>query len=113
MHMKLFLSFIFAALLTGCWQTEEGTKTGTLVKVTNAGLFFKTWQGELIRGGFSDGSGANGKSFNFNLGTVLSENVKKSIYLMGIHKPVEVKYHCELFVAPWRGENNCFVDALY
>lgn len=110
MKKLILLGALSCSLLTGCWDTEDGSKTGILVKVTKQGIFWGTYHGELIRGGFSDGTGANGQSFNFNLGAFKNSNVDKAMQLMNEHKPVSVTYHCEWFVAPWRGRYNCFVD---
>lgn len=72
MLLVLLLSF----LLTGCSiQTpKEGQKVGRIVKLAEEGLFYKTCEGELIRGGLVDGSGSLGGSFHF---TIEDEYLKK------------------------------------
>ena|ERR1700682_3283491 len=39
-------------------MTGRGEKVGTVIKLSQEGYFFKTWEGELIRGGMNNGSGA-------------------------------------------------------
>lgn len=98
--------------LAGCWTTQEGDKHGVLVKVAKEGSLWGTYEGELIRGGLTDASGANGSAFHFTFGQLKSSLVKKAQESLSQNKPVVLKYHCEKFVAPWRGETNCFADAL-
>lgn len=54
----LIVMAIVAIALSGCTAvTGHGTKVGTVIKLSQEGLFCKTWEGELIRGGMSSGSG--------------------------------------------------------
>src|SRR5260221_2960693 len=81
--------------ITACWDTGEGQKTGISVKLSQEGLFVKTYECELVRGGFSSGSGVNGKSFHFTI-----ENkalVKKIQEAFQNEKEVIIKYHTEAF----------------
>lgn len=109
MKKTLALALVCMAL-SGCWTTQQGQKTGTLVKVSKEGLFWGTYEGEMVRGGFDSGSGSNGREFHFTLGQTRNQNVKRAISMMEKNKPITVVYHCEAFVAPWRGENKCFLD---
>ena len=107
---KILLTAGLACLLSGCWTTQEGQKTGLLVKIAKEGAIWGTYEGELIRGGLDNGSGANGQSFHFSLGQTKNNNVKRALELMDKNKPVMISYHCEKFVAPWRAEHKCFLD---
>ena len=109
---KLILGLACAALLTGCWQTSVGEKRGVVVKVAKEGMFWGTYQGELIRGGLSDATGANGRSFNFNIGAFKSSLLVKLNEAMEKNKPISLRYHCEAWVMPWRGTHNCFADGV-
>lgn len=59
------------AALTGCGanlNNGNGEKVGQVVKITKHGLFWKTWEAEMIRGGMSNGSGAFGTTpFDFTI----------------------------------------------
>ncbi len=37
---------------------SEGSRSGVLIKISKRGYFFKTYEGELYIGGFSEGAGA-------------------------------------------------------
>ncbi len=64
------LIFVCLFALAGCHvNTDPGTgkKIGRIVKFSKQGIFCKTWEGELIRGGLSDGSGSFGGSLHFTV----------------------------------------------
>ena len=67
--MKFIKYLIPLLFLTSCTvnKPSEGSKIGRIVKLSKYGLFSKTWEGELIRGGLTDGSGVNGTSFHFTI----------------------------------------------
>lgn len=101
---KIALVMVATALLSGCWKTQDGEKVGTIVKFAKQGVIIGTWEGELIRGGMNDGSGAFGKSFHFTVeNDVLVGNVKD---YMENQKVVKIKYHKEGIVFPWRSESD-------
>jgi len=69
MKVAFICVLIFVTLLFGCvggcqhYQTRivgNGTKVGTVIKLAQEGFLqsCKTWEGELIRGGMNNGSGA-------------------------------------------------------
>ena len=97
------------ALLTGCWTTKSGQKSGIIVKVAKEGSFWGTYEGELIKGGLENASGVSGREFHFTLGQFNSDLVKKAELAMQNNRHVIITYHCEEYVAPWRGETKCFI----
>ncbi len=80
-------------LLSGCWETGTGEKVGVVTKLAKTGLFCKTWEGEIIRGGLTDGSGAMGQSFQF---TIEDESLVPIIQDAVKHgKEVRIQYRSE------------------
>lgn len=71
--MVFLLFFIPKSVST---SPGKGKKIGKIVKISKQGMIFKTWEGELIRGGLNDGSGSFGPSFYF---TVESEEMAKKV----------------------------------
>lgn len=70
---------VVALVFTGCGLNNpaNGSKIGQVVKITKSGVFSKTWEAELIRGGMSGGSGSFGVTpFDF---TIESESQAKEI----------------------------------
>lgn len=114
MTKKLLLSFLILSigLLTGCWTTKSGQKSGIIVKVAKEGNYWGTYEGELIRGGLENASGATGREFHFTIGQFKSDLVTQAELAMENNKHVVLYYHCEAWVAPWRGETNCFADEI-
>jgi hypothetical protein len=114
--MKKSLSYFMligvCCLLTSCWTTQSGQKSGIIVKVAKVGKYWGTYEGELIKGGLEDASGVSGKEFLFSLGQFDSELIKKAKIAMQHNYHVVLDYHCEEFVAPWRGETHCFADKI-
>ena len=50
---------LLAFLLVGCNRyTGHGEKVGTIIKLSQEGYWYKTWEGEMVRGGMNGGSGA-------------------------------------------------------
>jgi hypothetical protein len=106
-----YLSIVCLSLpLVACWTTKSGQKSGIIVKVAKEGKYWGTYEGEMIKGGLDNASGASGKSFLFTIGQFDSKLVKKARLAMQNNEHVVLNYHCEEFVAPWRGESECFAD---
>lgn len=96
-------------LLTGCWTTQKGQKSGIIVKVAKEGKFWGTYEGEMILGGLENASGASGRAFHFTLGQFKSDLVKQADYAMQNNRHVVITYHCDAYTMPWSGETKCFV----
>lgn len=79
----------------GCWDTGVGEKVGVIVSLNHEGVFCKTYEGKLIRGGLADGSGAFGLQFEFTIEgrPDLVEKVKDAI---DKQYEVRVRYRGEL-----------------
>ena len=108
--VKFIVFFGMCLSLSACWTTQSGQKSGIIVKVAKEGKYWGTFEGELIKGGLEDASGVTGKEFLFTLGQFNSELVKKAKMAMQRNAHVVLDYHCEEFIAPWRGETHCFAD---
>ena len=83
-----------AALMTGCGvntNNGDGSRTGQFVALHKKGLFVKTWEAELIKGGMSGGSGSFGVAPFWvtvpeNMAAQVQSNLDNST-------EVEIKYH--------------------
>ena len=69
---KLLYITLPAIFLIGCGYTGSGEKVGQIIKLNHAGFWNQTWEGESIRGGMNNGSGASSTIFNF---TVKDQNL--------------------------------------
>ena len=111
MKLKLLgLSLITTVLLTGCGEVAQGSKVGQVVKVNeSSGLFCKSVEVEIIRGGFNAGSGAMGGSLHFTIenNPKMVEMVKKA---MIDGSEVEVDYRQEFMSFCRSDSQNTFGD---
>ena len=110
----LFVVIAFWLLFVLPWinvsNPAEGQKIGHIVKLSKEGVFNKTWEGELIRGGFTDGSGIMGQVFHFTVEDRRLVDIAKSC--LEKDKEVVLHYRTELFSSRFRSEQGtpCFVD---
>ena len=67
----LWLLVVAASCVWGCGINENpgtGEKIGQIVRLNRTGILSSTWEGQLIRGGFTDGSGTVGAApFHFTV----------------------------------------------
>ncbi len=110
MH-KVMMLFIMTSVIfvSGCLETENGEKVGSIIKVSKRGLFWKTWEVTIIKGGINDGSGSFSGTFDF---MVLNENhIDKLKNYMDSRKEIKIKYHRVILTMPCRaGTNGYFLD---
>ena len=102
MRRALSCALVLVALVaTGCSTNESpgtGEKIGQIVKLSKQGLLCKTWEGQIIRGGISDGSGAFGTvPFDFTIES--DEMAQKAKEYMQNQTEVLIKYRIELVYA--------------
>lgn len=92
--MKVVFPMLIAVLLTGCWDTGNGEKIGSIIRLQRTGVFCKTWEGEIIRGGLNSGSGVVGTAFHFTVeDNNLAQQVQKA---MEAQQEVKISYRSEL-----------------
>lgn len=98
-------------LLTGCWETARGEKVGVIVKCAYEGIFIKTFECELIRGGMQNGSGSFGKSFHFTAENPHDITILQTV--LETQREVHISYHQELMtLARTETEDNSFLDSI-
>lgn len=112
MKIKLILALAPLVLMTGCYNIGQGEKIGQVVKVNEAsGLIYKTVEVEIIRGGFSNGSGTNGQALHFTI-----ENNPNAVALvkkaMIDGSEIKVQYHEELATIGRSDSGNTFGDKI-
>ncbi len=71
----------------------SGEKIGSITRLNRMGVFCKTWEGEIIRGGLNTGSGVMGQAFHF---TVESDELAKQVErAMNNQQEVRISYRAE------------------
>lgn len=103
---------VLALLMAGCVCANpgEGEKVGTIVKMARTGLLCDTWEAELIRGGFTSGSGAMGVTpFDFTLAESQVDTVRK---LMERNVEVKLHYRSQLASSPCKTDTGHFLESI-
>lgn len=87
---------------------SEGSRSGWLLKFSNRGYLFKTWEGELNRGGDAqqDGSLLN-NTWSFSVLEREKEVIEQLNKYEG--KRIRLSYKEKMRHFPWQGETNYFV----
>jgi hypothetical protein len=81
----------------------DGEKVGQIVKLSRVGMIDKTWEGQIVRGGFQGASGVNGQAFEF---TVEDEGLAKEVgALMEAQAEVKIRYRSEGIWSSFRSES--------
>lgn len=82
----------------------DGEKVGQIVRLDKKGLFVKTWEAQLIRGGMTDGSGTIGSTpFDFTVEN--PDTVKRVMEYLRNQTEVSIKYNIEGVYSPFRSES--------
>ncbi|WP_395066357.1 6-phosphogluconate dehydrogenase [Flavobacterium sp.] len=91
-----YFSFVYYATYS------EGYRSGELIKISNKGVFFKTWEGELSQGI----SGA--QIFKFSVMDSDEKVIQQMKDLQGEY--VKVTYVERYRTFPWWGETNYYIS---
>ena len=92
---------IFDCFVHVNFSNGTGEKIGQVVKLSKQGFLRKTWEGQIIRGGMSGGSGAFGTvPFNFTVET--DEMAQKVQDYMRSQTEVTIEYRIEGVYSPLR-----------
>jgi hypothetical protein len=96
-------SFLF---ISGCgsgFDSGDGKKIGQIVKIGEHGVFCSTYEAEIIRGGFSGGSGVNGLALDF---TIKNKKLYEALVVsMENQQEIELSYDKRAFSGP------CYSDS--
>ncbi len=112
---RFFLLIVILGILGGggyywvsSWTYSQGTRAGTLIKMSKKGVVFKTYEGQLNLGGFQTDaqSGVVGNIWKFS---VLKRDVYRELQK---YEGQQVKlYYKERYNSfPWQGDTKYFID---
>lgn len=97
----LVVMAIVMLAFTGCTHVvTEGSKVGTVIKLSQQGIVCKTWEGELLRGGMQGGSGG------FST-TPLHFTVNDSGLLKATQDALEGQYEVDVKYVEYFGPMDC------
>jgi len=111
------------ALLTAPWACYQkignninysnGVRSGMINKISNKGLFWKTWEGEMALEGMVSGENSNGANvWDFSIDRddpKTQDLVKKIQTALSTGQKVKVDYTQKLTTWPWRSDTTYLI----
>ncbi|MBO9636646.1 hypothetical protein [Siphonobacter aquaeclarae] len=116
--MKTFVKILVVLLILGIgifWvltlvNYSEGERAGTITRFSKRGYVFKTWEGELLLGGFSQGTGQlNAEKWNFTVESSRDSTINTINEGLRTGRRITLFYEEKLFQFDWNGETKFFV----
>lgn len=108
---SLFVIVGFAIYIFICGLTySDGFRTGVVIKVSQKGFLFKTYEGELNLGGINQGDGTilNKNIWNFSIQK--KDTLTYNTIARNQGKQIRLHYHEVLKNFFWQSETPYFVD---
>lgn len=108
--MKKVVALIILVIILGCSgyyaivyysHFSKGFRAGELIKISNKGVIFKTWEGEISQGV------SESQRFEFSIEDKQTEVIEKMIKLQG-HQ-VSLTYMERFGTFPWLGDTKYFI----
>lgn len=107
---------LMMSVIIGCWELSTGERYGEIVKLSNKGVFFKTWEGEMILGGGSTNAADQTFCFSIDMSRKRNENINiivaEILKAQKSGKRAKISYVQELMVMPWRAETGYMVQSV-
>lgn len=106
--------FIIFIIWVGSWifrSTGQGERTGQIVKMSHTGVLFKTYEGEIIKGGLTNGSGGFGAPLDFTIKDENKDLISKAYAALNAGQEVTLVYHTEKHCVTTSDTDSCtFAD---
>lgn len=106
--LGVVIVFLLLMLWVFSWTYSEGTRAGQLIKFSEKGVVFKTYEGELNMGGLRTGDAKDGLEGNLWQFSVLDEEVVKNLE-NAQGKRVKLTYKERYKAMAWQGDTNYFI----
>ncbi len=92
---------------------SDGTRVGSLIKLSKRGYLFKTYEGQLNVGGMSEGTGSlNSTQWDFSVDDDNKTVVNNLEQAMKMGQRVSLHYEEKFFQLPWNGDTKYFVTSV-
>ncbi len=92
---------------------SDGTRVGSLTKLSRKGFIFKTQEGMLMVGGMTDGTGSmNSSTWEFSVDDDNKAVVEALTQSQKTGQRVSLHYEEKFFQLPWNGDTQYFVTGV-
>ena len=110
----IFFAVVILVLAIGSYfvfgNYSQGTRAGTVVKMSHRGVLFKTYEGQLNLGGFSGETGSPASSlWDFSVDASKDEIIKQLEDASLNGKRVKLYYNEKFYNFSWRGDTKYFI----
>lgn len=110
---KIFLVVFFLILLGVLWFVStgyysSGNRAGTISKFSERGYLFKTWEGQLMEGGYSGETGSLTPRF-WDFSTTQDSVVTKIREALATGERVTLIYQEKFVRFPWNGDTKFMI----
>ena len=110
----IFFAVVILVLAIGSYfvfgNYSQGTRAGTVVKMSHRGVLFKTYEGQLNLGGFSGETGSPASSlWDFSVDGSKDEIIKQLEDASLNGKRVKLYYNEKFYNFSWRGDTKYFI----
>jgi hypothetical protein len=110
----IFISLVVLILLVGGYYIfgsySEGSRAGTIVKLSRRGVLIKTYEGQLNLGGISGETGSPASSlWDFSVSSGQDDVIRQLEEASLNGKRVKLYYKEKFFQLSWRGDTKYFV----
>lgn len=110
----IFFAILALVLMVGAYYIfgsySEGSRAGTIVKLSHRGVLIKTYEGQLNMGGVSGETGSPASSlWDFSVDGGKDEIIKQLEEASLNGKRVKLYYKEKFFNLSWRGDTKYFI----
>lgn len=112
--MKKIIAAVLLTLplmFSGCWEVSSGEKIGQITAIAEQGVFVRTWEAQIVRGGMNNGSGVTGQVTHFTIenNPALVESLTKA---MNEGKEVKITFKTEMASFLRSDSGNVFAQSM-
>jgi hypothetical protein len=93
---------------------EKGIYAGKVLRISERGLIFKTYEGQLSSESFGSLKGASpiAETRDFSVEAKQTEVIKQLEEVALSGERVNLHFRKRFITFPWRGETNCFIESV-
>ena len=93
---------------------EKGIYAGKVLRISERGLIFKTYEGQLSAESFGSLKGASpiAEVRDFSVASDQTEVIKQLEEVALSGERVNLHFRKRFITFPWRGETNCFIESV-